>query len=65
MLAERTGIAHGALRIIGSRDDYNATLATLKKICRALGVTPADLLGLIDDPPRAMRKAKKRKKRRG
>ena len=57
ILAEKTGIGHGTLRTIGSRDDYNATLVMLEKICRALDVTPGDLLELIDDPP----KPKKRK----
>ena len=52
ILAERTGMAEGTLRIIGSRDDYNATLATLEKICWALDVTPADLLELVDDRPK-------------
>ncbi len=58
ILAEMTGIAKGTLHHIGSRDDYNATLATLEKICWALDVTPADLLELIDDRP----KPKKRKR---
>lgn len=63
ILADRTGMAEGTLRIMGSRDDYNATLATLEKICRTLDVTPGDLLELIDDPPKRKRTAKK--KRRG
>ena len=53
ILSEKTGIGHGTLRTIGSRDDYNATLSTLEKICRALGVCPGDLLELIDDPPKS------------
>ena len=61
ILAEQTDIAHGTLRIIGSQDDYNATLATLEKICWALGVTPADLLELIDDRPKTKRKRTSRK----
>ncbi len=63
ILAEKTGIGHGTLRTIGSRDDYNATLATLEKICWALDVTPADVLELIDDRPKGKRGAKKGKRR--
>ena len=57
ILAARSGIAHGTLRIIGNRDDYNATLELIEKLCRTLDVTPGDLPELIDDPP----KPKKRK----
>ena len=62
ILAEQTDIAHGTLRIIGSRDDYNATLSTLEKLCWALGVTPADLLELIDDRPKAKRAANRKRR---
>ncbi len=63
ILAEKTGIGHGTLRTIGSRDDYNATLAMLERICWALDVTPADLLELIDDRPTPNRTKKKKKRR--
>ena len=59
ILADRTGIAKGTLHNMGSRPDYNATLATLAKICRALDVTPGDLLELIDDPPKPKPKTKR------
>ena len=62
ILAENTGIGHGTLRTMGSRDDYNATLVTLEKICRALEVTPGDLLELIPDPPKPKRASKKKKR---
>jgi DNA-binding Xre family transcriptional regulator len=62
ILAENTGIGHGTLRTMGSRDDYNATLVTLEKICRALEVTPGDLLELIDDPPKPKPKPTSKKK---
>jgi DNA-binding Xre family transcriptional regulator len=52
-LSERTGIAKQTLHTIGSRDDYNATLELIEKLCRALAVTPGDLLELIDDLPQA------------
>ncbi len=64
ILAERTGLAKGTLNNIGSRDDYNATLATIEKICRALDVTPGFLLELIDDPPKPARKRKKKPKKK-
>lgn len=64
LLAEQTGIAHNTLRIIGSRDDYNATLELIEKICRALTVTPGDLLELIDDPPKAKSKTKRKTKKK-
>ena len=63
ILAEKTEIGHGTLRTIGSRDDYNATLELIEKLCRALDVTPGDLLELIDDPPKPKRAAKKKKRR--
>ena len=56
VLPERTGIAQTTLQTMGSRDDYNATLATIEKICRALEVPLHDVLELIDDPPKAKRK---------
>jgi DNA-binding Xre family transcriptional regulator len=61
VLAERTGIAHGTLQIMGSQLGYNATLATLEKICRALTVDFGDLLELIDEPPKAKRGAGRKK----
>ena len=61
LLAERTGIAHGTLQIMGSQPGYNATVATLEKICRALDVTFGDLLEVIDDPPKPKRRATKKR----
>ena len=49
ILADLSGIAEPTLHSIGSRAHYNATLATIEKICWALDSTPADLLELIDD----------------
>ena len=62
VLAERTGIAHGTLQIMGSQPGYNATLAILEKICRALDVNFADLLELMDDPPKPKRKRAPKKR---
>lgn len=60
-LAEQTGIAHGTLQIMGSQMGYNATLITLEKICRALGVSPGDLLALIDEPAKSKRTSRKKR----
>jgi len=62
ILAEMTGIAKGTLHHVGSRDDYNATLQLVERLCRALDVTPADLLELIDEPPKAKRTAKRKRR---
>lgn len=61
ILAERTGISHGTLRIIGSGQRYNATIELIEKLCRSLGVPLHDMLEMIDDPPNpeAKRKSKR------
>ncbi len=61
ILSERTGIAEGTLRNMGSRPNYNATIATLTKVCVALDVTPGDLLELIDAPPKPKRPKKSKR----
>jgi putative transcriptional regulator len=48
-LSAETGIAVATLQSLGSRRGYNATLATIERICRALGCTPGELLELQDD----------------
>lgn len=65
-LAELTGLAQGTLEVMGRRLGYNATLATIERICRALDLQLDDVVELIDDPPkkRPKAKSKKRKKRR-
>ena len=65
ILAEHTGLATGTLQNMGSRPHYNASLATLARVCKALDVTPGDLLELIDDPPKPTRTSKKKKKKKG
>ena len=66
ILAERTGIAQGTLQIIGSRDDYNATLELIEKLCLALDVPTHEILEIIPDPPKAkpQRGTKKTKKKK-
>ena len=48
-LSEETGIAVATLQSLGSRLGYNATLATVERICRALRCTPGELLELAED----------------
>lgn len=45
-LAARTGLSRATLESMASRPGYNATLATIEKLCRALGCQPGDLLVL-------------------
>ena len=63
-LAKLSGVGEGTLSSIGSRPGYNVTIETIEKICRALGVTPGDLLEVIDDPPKQMKAKGKRSKKR-
>ena len=65
ILAERTGIAQATLEVIGSKLGYNTTVATLEKICGALGVSFGDLLEMIDEPPKPKPKSKKKRKKQG
>ncbi len=60
-LADMTGIPVETLRSIGSRPGYHPTIARIETLCRALDVTPGDLLELIDDPPQNKPKAKSSK----
>lgn len=55
-LAERTGISHATLRSIGSVLAYHPTLGNIERICKALDVTPGDMLEIIPDPPKSQRK---------
>ena len=59
-LSKATGIAVSTLKKIGSRLDHHTTMGNLEKLCRALTVSPGDLLELIDDPPKAKPKRKKK-----
>ncbi len=59
-LEAMTGIPKGTLFSIASRSNYHPTVARIELLCRALDVTPGDLLELIDDPPKPKR-PKKRK----
>ena len=65
VLAERTRISQSMLRTLGSSLGYHPTLANIEKLCRALDVTPGDLLELIDDPPKPKRTSKKKGQKQG
>lgn len=43
-LAERSGVARATVESVASRNAYNATLATIDKLCAALGCTLTDLV---------------------
>ena len=49
LLAERTGLSRATLESIASRDNYNTTLNTIEKLCRALDCQPGDLLELMGE----------------
>lgn len=44
MLASKAGVSRASLQSLGSRRGYNATLATIERICLALECAPGDLL---------------------
>ena len=48
-LAEATGLSEATVQSIGSRPDYNATLAVIEKLCVALHVTPSEMIGWEPD----------------
>ena len=61
-LAILTGISESTLRKIGGSLTHHTTLKNIEILCRALDVTPGDLLELVDDAPK--KKREKKKKRR-
>ncbi|MBX3440199.1 MAG: helix-turn-helix transcriptional regulator [Planctomycetaceae bacterium] len=48
-LARRTGLARATVETLASRTSYNTTLATVDKLCQALGCGIADLLDYSPD----------------
>ena len=46
VLASRAGLSRASLESLATRPGYNATLATIERICIALGCTPGELLEL-------------------
>ncbi len=59
-LAKAAGVAPSTLDAIENRDEYNTTIGTLDKICRALKTTPSDIL--LYDPSKPQESGKKRGK---
>ncbi|MCP5057360.1 MAG: helix-turn-helix transcriptional regulator [bacterium] len=45
-LATATGLSRATLEAIGSRPEYNPTLATIERLCVALECDPGELLEL-------------------
>lgn len=43
-LAEHTGLARSTIESIATRKGYNASLATIDRLCWALGCQPGELL---------------------
>lgn len=52
-LAVVTGLSRATLESIATRPDYNASLRTIDKICRALDCAPCDLLEIRDEAEQA------------
>lgn len=50
-LADATGLSEATIQSIGSRHGYNATLTVVERLCRALHVTPAEMIGWEEDQP--------------
>ncbi|WP_456622218.1 MULTISPECIES: helix-turn-helix domain-containing protein [unclassified Bradyrhizobium] len=49
VLAERTGLSRATVESIASRKRYNASLATIERLCAALQCGPGELLEIIPD----------------
>jgi DNA-binding Xre family transcriptional regulator len=43
-LAEKTGLARSTIESVAARKGYNASLATIDRLCWALGCQPGELL---------------------
>ncbi|MCX8476767.1 MAG: helix-turn-helix transcriptional regulator [Sphingomonas sp.] len=46
LLAVEAGVSRASLESLATRPGYNATLATIERICVALGCEPGELLEL-------------------
>ena len=46
LLAARTGLSRATIESMATRPGYNARLATIERVCRALHCQPGDLLEL-------------------
>ena len=64
LLSEWSGVPMQTLASIGSRPNYNATLATMGKICDALEISLEELVErLPDKPPKPKRRKKGKRKK--
>ena len=63
-LAERSGVARATIESLASRSAYNATLATIDKLCGALECSLTDLVHHESAPVQSLGR-KKRPKRSG
>ncbi len=61
IVAKMTGLTENTIEAIGSRMGYITTTDTIEKLCRALGVTPGELLEMVDDPPKTKRVSRKKR----
>lgn len=62
LLSDWSGVPAQTLASIGSRPFYNATLATMDKICDALNISLDDLVQSIPEkPPKTKKKASRKK----
>lgn len=48
LLADRTGLSLATIQSLASRDNYNARLSTIEKVCRVLGCQPGELIELVE-----------------
>jgi putative transcriptional regulator len=62
-LAAMTKLSKASLQAIGSRDDYNPTLAAIDRICTALGCNVSDLLDHVPDRNTVSRASARRRTR--
>lgn len=49
IIAERTGLSRATVESIASRKRYNASLATIDRLCLVLQCGPGELLEMIAD----------------
>lgn len=59
LLSDLCGVPAQTLASIGSRPNYNTTLATMDKICDALNISLDELVEIIPDKPHKSKKKKK------
>ena len=62
-LAEMTGLSSSTFEAIESRDQYNTTIDTLDRICRALETTPPELLVYDATKPQPTTAARQHRKK--